>query len=891
MEHPSHSNSPEPSSRQGRWWKLALLLGGVALLLGITSLFRVGGGRWGKGSAGDVPMGCGGASFGTSNRALRTDSSANNTSTSPLGSTGVEQSRIDSGRIARQILFLESNVDNDTARQVGVAPTNDGLVVLTQKLRFYGSQGLYDAYLRLNGKTIEGVYDFREQKLLFSLTHGKTIFDGLQRGFVAVMGDQGHWSYRSLAFRYSGSPATVSIAPVRNGYQVKVSDADGFQKIEVSGSSLGLQQPIQLKSMTFEHTFVVPVSQMTSNQNNLQVTASAPRLVLQSSRDELVKNSSLLFPVGSAKFLQSRQLDNESGNQWVCEPVQEKQDPKDVALAQLQNLSKHIQQAQTSGTSALLPASGLTVQDLSNLQHALGSYPRYPGRDCNDAMLQSLNQSLSDLQGKKAKLEQELANLKSGKQQLEQQSNQAIQNARNALTSANQDVGRLKNELQQASQKLNSAAQGCHQFFVSLPGASPTPTGSYISSDRPDSEFGGRVHLSDPTLFLQSISTPTNEKLAKNCRDKINNLAALAETATKALEQAEVKQQQAQSSYDSIVAQQQSALRTAQQKINEAQLQLEVLQPVLAKLLQDIEICKKSREAMQEEQKRQEAAEKLRQEQQRELQQMEQGSQERTQREQEANTQDQQQSSQSANRSLEQERREQRRKKKRAQEILENAKPKKILDEPVEATDDQIKMQAKGVFKNLYYDATIQRCRCNCVEKALALSHNTNSVVSDVLGQLALDIAFAPLEALEFGLAAKIGLGMAKAIGKSLYGADISDELTEMLFSNIGGELFPTILQSDFAGTRTEQLVTAGTMKVKDLLEKEQLRTATWEGQTSTERCKTIKGKTFMLVNVNTGWAVFLIQVDGCSVVMVKYRIKDDGVPAKGPKWVKLLQP
>ena len=95
----------------------------------------------------------------------------------------------------------------------------------------------------------------------------------------------------------------------------------------------------------------------------------------------------------------------------------------------------------------------------------------------------------------------------------------------------------------------------------------------------------------------------------------------------------------------------------------------------------------------------------------------------------------------------------------------------------------------------------------------------------------------------------------------------------------IGGEIFPKLVGNDFTGNRLNDLAGKG---LEEILKAEGVRTISWAGSTKTRDCGEIKGKTTMLVNPNTGWVTVLIKVEGCPLVVVKYKMNKDGIRIKG---------
>lgn len=208
-------------------------------------------------------------------------------------------------------------------------------------------------------------------------------------------------------------------------------------------------------------------------------------------------------------------------------------------------------------------------------------------------------------------------------------------------------------------------------------------------------------------------------------------------------------------------------------------------------------------------------------------------------------------------------------------------RPEPYLDEEVDPSDQQLKLQAKRLLYQLgRNDPDYQGCDCKA--KAIIMASNTNTSVTDLIGSIAVGVAFAPLEAIPgIGLAGKIGIGAVKALASSVYGgASLSNELVGNLFNAIGGEIFPKLTGDSFSGGKLNQLVNGG---IKKIMEEEGVRALSWEGITNSRRCGRITGKTTMLFNPKTGWVVMMIKIPNCPLVVIKYRVNDDGVPVTEP--------
>ena len=229
------------------------------------------------------------------------------------------------------------------------------------------------------------------------------------------------------------------------------------------------------------------------------------------------------------------------------------------------------------------------------------------------------------------------------------------------------------------------------------------------------------------------------------------------------------------------------------------------------------------------------------------------------------------------------EEREKLRKKQEEERIKRNTpKPAPTLPTPIDPTEKQIKYQAISLFRSLYNDAWIKYGPCDCRTKALALSNNTNKAATQLVFNIGLGVIFAPLEAFPgLSLATKLGLGAVKALGSALYGGeDFTNELAKNLFNVIGGEIFPKLTGSDIAGKNINKFAGKG---LDALLKDEGVKSFSWEGETTLRNCGKVKGKTTTLFNANTGWVTMLIKIEGCPLVVVKYKVNKDGVPLSNP--------
>ena len=211
-------------------------------------------------------------------------------------------------------------------------------------------------------------------------------------------------------------------------------------------------------------------------------------------------------------------------------------------------------------------------------------------------------------------------------------------------------------------------------------------------------------------------------------------------------------------------------------------------------------------------------------------------------------------------------------------------RPEKVLEKPVEASTQQIKLASVSLFHWLYkLGLTKYTKKCDCRMKAIVLANNTNTAATEVLFNMAMGVVFAPIEALPgLSFAAKLGIGAIKAIGSSMYGGqEFTDELAKNLFNVIGGEIFPKLLGSEVAGNSANTFAGKG---LDAILEEEGIRATSWEGETEIRGCGKVKGKTTMLFNPNTGWVTMMIKIDGCPLVVVKYKVGDGGVPLSNPE-------
>jgi hypothetical protein len=208
--------------------------------------------------------------------------------------------------------------------------------------------------------------------------------------------------------------------------------------------------------------------------------------------------------------------------------------------------------------------------------------------------------------------------------------------------------------------------------------------------------------------------------------------------------------------------------------------------------------------------------------------------------------------------------------------------PQPPLSEPINPDDKQLKFFALGMLRGLYRDKLIDKGPCDCETKAIALANNTNTAATDIIGGMAVAVAFAPIEALPgLSFGARLGIGAAKALGSAIFGGEsFSEELGKNLFNVIGGEIFPKLTGDEFTGNRLNELAGGG---LDALLKAEGVRAQSWEGETELRECGKVKGKTTMLFNPNTGWVTLLIKIDNCPLIVIKYKVNKDGVPIGKP--------
>jgi hypothetical protein len=113
-----------------------------------------------------------------------------------------------------------------------------------------------------------------------------------------------------------------------------------------------------------------------------------------------------------------------------------------------------------------------------------------------------------------------------------------------------------------------------------------------------------------------------------------------------------------------------------------------------------------------------------------------------------------------------------------------------------------------------------------------------------------------------------------------LYGGqDFPEELAKNLFGIIGGEIFPNLTGSDFAGNRLNELANGG---LGEIMKNDGVRAISWAGKTTLDLCGgvEVQGKTTLLFNPNTGWVTMIIKIDDCdNLVVVKYKVNADGTP------------
>lgn len=224
-----------------------------------------------------------------------------------------------------------------------------------------------------------------------------------------------------------------------------------------------------------------------------------------------------------------------------------------------------------------------------------------------------------------------------------------------------------------------------------------------------------------------------------------------------------------------------------------------------------------------------------------------------------------------------------RRKQEEEEEARKNSpRPQPPLSEPINPDDSQLKFFSLSMLRGLYRDKLIEKGPCDCETKAIALANNTNTAATDIIGGMAVGIAFAPIEALPgLSFGARLGIGAAKAMGSAIFGGEsFSEELGKNLFNVIGGEIFPKLTGDEFTGNRLNELAGGG---LDALLKAEGVRMQSWEGETELRGCGKVKGKTTLLFNPNTGWVTLMIKIDNCPLIVIKYKVNADGVPIGKP--------
>ncbi len=213
--------------------------------------------------------------------------------------------------------------------------------------------------------------------------------------------------------------------------------------------------------------------------------------------------------------------------------------------------------------------------------------------------------------------------------------------------------------------------------------------------------------------------------------------------------------------------------------------------------------------------------------------------------------------------------------------------PQPYLKEEIKASDKQLKFQAQVKLKHLYNDYLTSVGPCDCKTKAIALAYNTNTIVNDIIGKLAVDVALAPLHLFPgISLAGRLGIGIVKTILCNIYGGEsFSDQLIINLSRAIGGELFPKLTGNQFIGKKLNNLARRGLSKI---LKEEGVRFIQWEGSTTLKSCGKVSGKTTLFINSKTGWVAIMVKIPDCPLVVIKYKVNNDGVPITKPKILEL---
>lgn len=226
----------------------------------------------------------------------------------------------------------------------------------------------------------------------------------------------------------------------------------------------------------------------------------------------------------------------------------------------------------------------------------------------------------------------------------------------------------------------------------------------------------------------------------------------------------------------------------------------------------------------------------------------------------------------------------QREKEERARQALEKKKVKAqpYLPEPVDPNDDMLKFHAQSVFKRLYLDFLIAHGPCDCKTMAVALANNTNTIMSELIGRIGVAVFFCPYGSFSRRFAGRAPGNWRRESHCQLHlrGQKLSDELIKNLFDVIGGELFPKLVGNNFTGNRINDL--AG-KDIEEILEAEGVRSIQWEGKTTLRECGEVSGTVTMMINPNTGWVVIMIKIPNCPLIVIKYKVNDDGVAISDP--------
>lgn len=789
---------------------------------------------------------------------------------------------------AHEIRFLSNNMDLPEGVVVTteiVSPSPDFPVVpIIQELDFGGEgMSLRDAYLELNGEVISGYYSFRINRLIFPFFTANGLEDGLHIGEIAVQNREGTWFYRPIAFEFDLSPAVVSQEVNSDGnFDVSVLDPEGFDRVIIQGKGIKKRR-IKIPDSTSALDLEVIRKKAKGRISSVKVRQNA--VSFDKEVFEILDHLENLIEIPSEEFvlIQDEILQGGDPGTLLQNRRQRGKAPLCCDRPTLVTAVKDFSSlesiffgslTQSESTQGQIIEAGLSPQETGQMKETLEGIEQVGrNQNCNPQQKQNIQNAIQQFTARLAQLEAEKKEREKEAKDTRSKGDREIEKAKKKAKDAKKARDKAQRKATKDQKSLDKTRDACQKFFSSLPGASPSPTGQFIGSPTNMSNpLGGRVHITDGNQFADSLQSFSRE--LDKCRDKTKRKADRAEESQK-------KADEKQNEYD-------EALKELRELIQRKNAENASAQAALEKVCQDInavgtalpalnaalkECCDKIEEQIRREKERQEALRRLEAKRKKE-------EAARLAREQaearEAKRQEQirLQNERAAQRAAAAAERKKAADDARAERLKKKAAEVEAMD-PLAISETKLKFAAQQVFRHLYYG----KLDCSCEAKALAAANNTNSVVTDILGSLAVDVIFAGADAFPgLGTSSKLALAATKALAQHIWGnKSLPTELAKNLLSVMGAEIFNNLLNGgELTEQAAQQLASGG---LASLLESEGVTMSQWEGETELRKREwgKVKVKTTMLYNPKTRWVVLFVKVDNCPMVVVKYKMNEDG--------------